>query len=217
MKVRTKLFSLATAFVMTVSTLAGGMPSMLLKTEAVQGSNVIVNDIDVDEGEYLAVDATKPTSKQPSGGYLYYKNGILTMHDYTYTGANNNNQGFIVSLLDCDLNLVLEGTNTFTFVDLESASSCIFAFKDLGIKGDGTLKIKTSGSGLTSGDGQVNVTGGNIDITSGDYGIEADMGVYLSDTSLKIDSESAGIYNTLNGIAIESGDIEIDSLVSSAK
>lgn len=57
------------------------------------------------------------------------------------------------------------------------------------------MKIKTSGSGLTSGDGQVNVTGGNIDITSGDYGIEADMGVYLSDTSLKIDSESAGIYN----------------------
>ena len=45
MKVRTKLFSLATAFVMTVSTLAGGMHSMLLKTEAVQGSYVSVKGV----------------------------------------------------------------------------------------------------------------------------------------------------------------------------
>lgn len=47
---------------------------------------VYVGGIKLSGGKYLAVGADTPTATKPAGGYAYYKDGVLTLNNYTYTG-----------------------------------------------------------------------------------------------------------------------------------
>ncbi|MBE6586924.1 MAG: carbohydrate-binding domain-containing protein, partial [Ruminococcaceae bacterium] len=47
---------------------------------------VYVGGVKMYDGDYLAVDATATQTTKPSGGYAYYKNGTLTINNYSYEG-----------------------------------------------------------------------------------------------------------------------------------
>ena len=45
-------------------------------------------DIIIKDGQYIASDSATPVSTKPSGGYAYYKNGVLTFEAYINTKAH---------------------------------------------------------------------------------------------------------------------------------
>jgi hypothetical protein len=74
------------------------------------------------DGDYLANDATAATKDQPTeGGYAYYENGVLTLHDYRHVGVGVPAEHFSGMLDDYastaliytvgNLTLLLEGDN----------------------------------------------------------------------------------------------------------
>lgn len=83
MKVRNKLFSLVTAFAMTTTVLFGGMPALNLNVNAAS-SMVYAHGIAINDGYYLAEGKTEPNTINPGDDYLYYKDDVLTMHNYNY-------------------------------------------------------------------------------------------------------------------------------------
>ena len=66
---------------------------------------VYVGGVGMYDGDYLAVGATKTTTTKPSGGYAYYKDGVLTLNGY-----DNEKAHFIFEELALELYLV--GDNT---------------------------------------------------------------------------------------------------------
>ncbi len=113
--------------------------------------SVVVAGIRLTDGKYLAIDAIAPTSSKPSGGYAYYKNGVLTLHDYKYSGLGGiylfnpnapDSESYVTCVFsDHDLDIVLEGDNALENISQEG--ECISVRGNLSItsKGDGNITM----------------------------------------------------------------------------
>lgn len=221
MKKMTKTLSvwLLTAFLLT--TMLTGFALQVSATDA--ETTVMVGDTALTDGDYLANGADAATQTKPtSGGYAYYNDGELTLHNFTLTGDFG-------IYAEYALTVVLEGENFIT----ANWDEGIEGDEDLTIKGDGSLSITTAvydgievddgdltvesgtlnitvlpeddggvGDGIDMTDGDIIINGGKITIAATDHGIESDnsieddehfFAVIINGGTLDITAEDEGI------------------------
>jgi hypothetical protein len=129
-------------------------------THGAAGENSIsVAGVTMTDGDYLANDATAATKDQPAeGGYAYYKDGVLTLHDYRHVSAGttaDNEMGgggmldeyASTALIHTEyaLVLLLEGESYLENTNLEYGSLVTVEEGDLTVKGDGMLEEMVKG------------------------------------------------------------------------
>ena len=153
-------------------------------TRIAAGSEVYVAGVGMSDGDYLAVDATAVTTTKPSGGYAYYKDGTLTLNNYSYKGGGYYYDYEYTIIYSCnDLTINLVGSNTLE--QTHGSSNAVWVEgASLTIGGDGTLvstddcyglyaevdvtvnggTIQSTGyyNGIRSWDGDVIINGGNL-------------------------------------------------------
>lgn len=125
---------------------------------------VSVGGVSMLDGSYLAVGADKISWSKPTDNYAYLKNGVLTLHNYSFSGGGYQHGVYDYDVANIytrlDLKIQLEGTNSLTSEDMG-----IYAYNcKLEIAGPGTLNI-----------------------TSKDYSIFMDD-LTISDATLKLNS-----------------------------
>ena len=108
--------------------------------------DLYLGGIGMESGDYLAVGAKAVTDTKPTaGGYAYYKDGTLTLHNYTFEGEGFSYDGDFNALrASGDLNVILEGENSL-ICETESDG--------------GTKAMRVAGNLTVSGTGSLNVTG----------------------------------------------------------
>ena len=130
MKRKLGVIGLLLAVVLTLALL----PSMTLKAEAAAPSSIKVFGISLNSGSYMDTNRKVTTSK-PSGGYLYYSNGVLTMSKFS-------GWDYAVRLIDSTgtLTINLVGDNTL----INENYYGIYTTGRLTIKGTGSLTIDST-------------------------------------------------------------------------
>ena len=168
---------------------------------------ITVNGVEMYDGNYLANGATKTTTTKPSGGYAYYKNGVLTLDNYKYEGDRG------ISLYSSlGINLIGENTlvNTGKSDDIRLylTITVMLTNSELVIEGPGSLNciggISASGDiiinntnvtvdgnggasfGLRSYMGDVIVKGGRLTAIGGGSAIQVPNGDFLVTNDMKI-------------------------------
>ena len=90
---------------------------------------VYVGGVAMSDGDYLAVGATETQTTKPSDGYAYYKDGTLTLNNYSYEGEGylySSEDGYYTTVFTRhDLTLELVGTNTLTQTAEKSNVICV--------------------------------------------------------------------------------------------
>ena len=115
--------------------------------------SVFVGGVELPGGMYLAVDSTVPTATKPQGGYAYYKDGVLTLNNYTYEGegylyyADSDEYNYYAAIYtDKAVTLILKGENSLTLTS--EAGDGISAEGNLTIDGTGSLNITSTANGI---------------------------------------------------------------------
>ncbi len=159
---------------------------------------VYVGDVEMADGTYLAVGSTTTTTIKPEDNYAYFKDGMLTLHNYSYTGAGiPMADGKVAIYRDGILAINLEGDNYIAIIDDTMDTAAIGA--------TGTCAILA--------DSEASLT-----VVAADYGIyaieDATYGclISLADITLDITATKCGIFACENGsIAIENCELEISA------
>lgn len=206
---------------------------MSLAVSAEAPATVLLGGVEIADGEYLASGGTEPVSAQPEGGYALYKDGVLTLNNFEYTGPGVSylfDEGvYYYSTLfsSGDLEVVLEGVNKLN--NTTDDGDGITAMGDLTISGKGKLHINAfygiyaySMENATS----VTINGGDIIIDATESGIlnvcfaSYNADVTVNGGNLDISAEYMGIGATgsdteitVNGgkVSINSGDASISA------
>lgn len=209
--------------------------SITLKAKWEKDAEIYVGGVGMVSGDYLANNATAPTTTKPTtGGYAYYKDGVLTLHDYSYTGAgyNYSSSSYAMVYQKKKLELVLEGSSSLKYSGADNVRG-IYGFDGYGsfsIKGSGSLNISTTGTGIATGNPFIE--GGSLTITTDGYGISCDnmevnggsvtvnaqgKGVYcnysntITAGTLKVTSKDRAIDVFEGGVNIDGGKVEVES------
>ena len=107
-----------------------------------------VGGVLMQDGDYLAVGQSTVTRVKPDGGYAYYKDGVLTLKDYTYTGSGfciNEEYGeFALIATEDSIELLLIGESRLAFLHSIPAmsTSAIRSDGEVVIRGEGKLSIE---------------------------------------------------------------------------
>lgn len=165
------------------------------------GAPLYVGGIPMQDGDYLAVGADKTTSKPPvTGGYAYYKDGVLILKDFTYTGngfpvEQDSSYGNTYAFLYAADDLVIEIVGENSFTSGEDGYG-IRVNGDLTLRGEGKLWLDAYADGIYALDvtvesGTVTVVSGrsalnvyNLTVAGGTLGTASYEGVYAADTVL---------------------------------
>ncbi len=182
---------------------------------------VYVDGVGMYDGEYLAVNASATTTQKPSGGYAYYNAGVLTLHNYVYSGEGYYIDSFgaravIYSRNDLDINF--EGDNSLSIIPPEAEDGFVSGIfmpigsKKLNIKGaqDATLAIEASSCIIAY---DTTVEGGFIDLRGEENGINA-LYACVNDGDMIINSMDCGILCSYG--EINDGNIYIKALKTGA-
>ncbi len=179
-----KKYGLISLIIMLVLMLAV-LPSLQLKAEAAAPSSVTVCGVVVESGQYLAANGTAASSSKPSGGYAYYANGILTLHNYT--GSTGNAYGIYCN---GDLAIILDSETVNSVATTYSSGNpeAVYVNGDLNIQGAGRLN-------LTGGKHAVYVKG-NLTVASATvYGLNSGLyatgNIYLQSANVIVGQVSA--------------------------
>ena len=81
-----KFFKKSLAVLLTLSMVIGIFAAVGVNTYAAE-PGLWVGGVEMNDGDYLANGATATTTTEPSGGYAYFKDGVLTLNNYEYEGA----------------------------------------------------------------------------------------------------------------------------------
>ena len=130
---------------------------------------VWVAGIGLNDGDYLAVGASATMTTKPSGGYAYYNNGVLTLHNYTYSGPGRGVDIHDYAAIGCDTSLTiqLEGSNEIYAKGNAGGDALfnygIFAYGSLSFTGGAgdTLKVTSNHVALASTNG-IEFYGGEV-------------------------------------------------------
>ena len=226
-----KLLSILMALTMSVAVL----PVVSASAEAVSPANdtVLVGGIRLKSGQYLANEASDPSYAKPaSGGYAYFKNPVLTLHDAVVVGneeiryVDNETAGVAIYSID-SLTIILEGNN-FVASEGSAESSKIGVWagdydESLTIQGSGSL-IATGGSavegscGIGSGGnliitGNVTITaiGGTVTDEDGQsWGMFAERDITIS-ANAKVTAVGGKANGMSGGVASDGSNIIIDN------
>ena len=168
-------------------------------------------------GDYLASGATETTTTQPEGGYAYYNEGVLTLHNYSYEGPGYKYEPFLQRYAlvygALDITLVLEGENALTAQKSLSANG-IFVHDLVIREGEGGGAVTITVDSVTSQDaimtdGTMTIESGTINANAGDDGLSASLSVTINGGTININS-IFGIYS-FGPININGGNVDIDS------
>ena len=178
----------------TITITGGEMNKHITLTPQLPASAVWVSGVRLPEGAYLAIGGTSAVDTKPSGGYAYFSNGELILHNYVanYAGAAGN--GYSVFAEDT-LVITLEGENKLTQGN-NTGAIMIYNGK-LTIGGTGKLEIEARDHAIYA-KREVRITGGTIIIDADGDGLRANDDIYLTGGTLTVDSNKVGI-NARNG------------------
>ena len=179
-----RLVSLALVLVM----IFGILPLSFMSVSAAKSDKIYVAGVLMKDGDYLANGSSSTQTSKPSNGYAFYKDGVLTLRNFKYTG-----QGYYLG--DNDYALILSYTNLR--INLEGKNELVGSFPGSAIYGYG---IKVSLFLYISGEG-------SLDIHSID-GIEAG-GVSIVDTNLNIITNGSGIVASNDEIYLYKSQVNI--------
>ena len=188
-----------------------------LKTSKVTAScDIYVGGVGMCNGEYLASNATAPTTTKPSGGYAYYKDGVLTLHNYTYSGSGYqvSSNTFAAVYAAENVTVKLEGENSITKTSGGAKNEYAFYMKSNLALQEGTsgskLTVKSSGYGI--------LVQKNLTIESGTYNITAEKydSIYVMDGNISIKAGAfvlkayrIGMLSNNGGMTIENGSFDV--------
>ncbi len=153
--------------------------------------DVFVGGTGMEDGTYLASGASETAKKKPSGGYAYYKDGTLTLNDYSYEGDGyhfhtNEEDGvesYALIYANSPLGIVLEGTNKIVsdyYYGGDDVKGGIISESaaELTISGDGTIYVEAE-DGAIYADGDIRVKGGKLDLVAFDAIMSGEGNVYI--------------------------------------
>lgn len=182
---------------------------------------VYVGGVKMSDGDYLAVGATATRTTKPAGGYAYYKNGTLTLNNYSYKGAGYqySSSYYAVIYSKNDLTLELIGNNTLTQTRTDSYSDMInVSGAKLTVGGDGKLTGTAGGYGLYAGK-DITINGGTVEVSTHIATIVSYGDVIINGGDITAESEiKVAIYSkydvTVNGgnVTLIGGNWAIDCL-----
>lgn len=191
---------------------------------------VYIGDVKLAGGQYLISGETDTVEKKPvDSGYAYYKNGILKLYDFEYSGTGYLYDSYyeysagIYALRDIRIelygnnkientsedsdgitgekNIVIAGNGNLNIV----ASYGIYAVNDSLYIDSGILDINSSTTGIYA-DTDVSISGGLVDIV-GENGISAyyDINIYGGFVNINVNETAAEFYdiNLANDVNIE--------------
>ena len=172
------------------------------KKIVVKTPDVYVGGVGMYDGDYLAVGATKTQTTKPSGGYAYYKNGKLTLNNYSYEGKGYLNGGYYAVIYSKnDLTLELIGNNTLTLTDSNSNMIHVDG-ANLTVGGDGKFTGTSRDSALYA-DKDITINGGTVEVSTYFNSILSYGDVIINDGDITAESKRAAIYSeydvTVNG------------------
>lgn len=186
------------------------VPATVLTSFAVETYPVYVIGVGMNDGDYLASGATSTQTTKPSSGngYAYYEDGILTLHNFKYTG----NTGYMDDLIysDTNLNILLEGTSALTNTD-EAGNCALYAEERIVIRGEGKLNARAYLPILAN---EVYIEKSTVNVDGYQHGIYAYNGdIYIYNSDVYIDSGNVGLYTVSEAseIAIERSEVYIDA------
>ena len=171
-----KFFKKSVAVLLTLAMVIGIFAAVGVNTSAAE-AELWVGGVAMADGDYLANGATATTTTEPSGGYAYFKDGVLTLNNYEYEGEGYHytDGDYVLSIMvyhEIPLTLNLKGDNKLIFKSDEFSatySNGIASYSydcDLTVKGDGKLTSNTSYI-ILSQSSKVTINGGTIDATTG--------------------------------------------------
>ena len=173
-----------------------------------------VGGVEMLDGDYLAVGETTTTTMEPSGGYAYYENGVLTLNNYSYTGAGYfyANADYAVIFAEKELQIVLKGENVLNQTTTYAEGICL-AIGSLMIYGSGSLTVTAGGHGIQSCQGSVTINNCTINVTAGHTGITASTYATI-DANVTVSADRFGIAAD-SGVEINGGVVDVRSLNTS--
>jgi len=184
---------------------ADGVCDVCLRQFIIDG--IFFGAVKLHSGEYLD-NSGNVSSEKPSGGYAYYKDGELTLHNFNFTSDPELVSGERGLYSEIALEIILEGQNEINTSD----SDGIYLLDDLTVSGGGTLSINVEDTyeGIKSYGGGMTLKSGTININSGDHGIELSDDFKMEDGIININADDDGI--DLDGeVQIDGGSITINT------
>ena len=171
-----KFFKKPLAVLLTLAMVIGIFAVVGVNTSAAE-PGLWVGGVEMNDGDYLANGATATTTTKPSGGYAYFKDGVLTLNNYEYEGAGvpqtngHVTWAVLISHNTIPLTLNLKGDNKLIFApDSEEISTCYAVSSydaydsNLTVEGDG--KLSTNARRILHSDvSDITVNGGIIEGT----------------------------------------------------
>ena len=199
------------------------------------GAPLYVGGVGMNDGDYLASGATETTDKRPTtGGYAYYKDGVLTLNNYQFTGEgfayeydgyyDEKYFALIYSATDLVVELVgssnLVGTAIFYDEDYDyyfnADTDGIRINGDLTVRGKGSLNIKVEDDGFYIED--LIFESGTVTIVSNDEAIESDSITVLDGALITVSEDGVDSKNvTVKGGGFyllaedDDNDVELDT------
>ena len=199
-----RLISLLLAIVMVL----GLIPATTLTAFAAAANSVLVGGVEMTNGTYLANGATTTQTTKPSGGYAYYKNGTLTLNNYSYEGkgysyVDNKIDRNAIIYASNDIQIELVGTNNLTQKSYTN-TACICGEAEVSLTGAGTLNLQNAVWGITC-KSDLSIESGNLNVDACDLGVYSrDQKVIINGGSLKIDATKCAV-DGYAGIEINGG------------
>ena len=186
-----------------------GFTSLVVYSVTKKASEVYVGGVGMNDGDYLAVGATATQTTKPSGGYAYYKDGKLTLNNYSYEGKgylyNSSKVYYAVIYSKNDLTLELIGNNTLTqtkfYFDMIYVDGA-----NLTVGGDGKLTGTAEGYALFA-DKDITINGGTVEVSAYSTSILSYGDVIINGGDIVAKSaDRMGIHGSDN-ITINGGDV----------
>ena len=184
-----------------------------------KAGEVYVGGIGLNDGDYLHTGSETTTKEALNDSYAFYKNGVLTLHNYSYSGMGLVGPGIFYAnygamiYSDKTLNVTFEGDNRladqYDAIDivgiwsnercdvigtagssLSIAATCVGVYAETTLTiTESTLTIAADELGLQAND--INVQGGFLTITSDESAIVADKDVLLYQVTADLTSKNS--------------------------
>ncbi len=183
---------------------------------------IVVGNIPLVDGDYLTNGGEIRETKPSSGGYAYYKNGVLTLNDYEYEGNPDENiifesytpdeegDDYVLSATvysPHDLEIKLVGENRLTNCNSYEGTG-IYCEGSLTMGGKGSVEIDTvEGEDGIWVLGDLTVKGGTVKIYAYDDGITADGDVNITGGTVDIKTDDDDGIEANGSINISGGTI----------
>ena len=166
-------------------------------------SYIWIGGVQLGNGQYLRSGDSVATSVTQTNNYAYYKDGVLTLKNYTYSGEGTYNvdgdECYDAINSASDLTIKLEGTNNLGLTQNQAGKL------SYGVIVDGNLEISSTSKNASltvkdvTGDalyakGNLKIQNVTVSLSAKENGLQADGGdLTVTDSNLTVVSEKTGL------------------------